>query len=541
MTHSKFPKAMLADLKRSGLGPKDAEALRLEYSEGDHPGYAIPYCGLDGKPTGHFRRRLLGPESNLPRDKKGRSMRYTQPAGYPPRFYYAHLGGVKWKAVASDPTVPVYVTEGEKKAASVCALGVPCIGLGGVWNWLTEHRAIDDFGDINWQGRRVSIVFDSDIRHKEPVRIALKRLADETIKRGAIPSEIILPDGRSGKTGVDDYLVAHGSGERALAKLRALPERPLLIPAGMTFADLAVARIPEPRWVVEGLIPTGLTILAGKPKVGKSWLTLDLSIAVATGTRALGAYAVPKRGGVIHLALEDTRRRFQDRIKRVLGGASAPATAHFYNDWPRVEVHGLTALRRWLDTHRDTLLVIIDTFAKMRASPSRDDTLYLADYAAVEQLKAIADDYAVAVVVVHHERKAAASDHLDRVSGSTGLTGAADTILTLGRERVAVDAILAITGRDVDEDEIALALDKATMRWAAKGPAADYRMGQERRAVVDAMSQLGRPATPSEVAALLGRERRGVNKLMLTMATQGQLEWLPDKKYQLAPSGRGNV
>jgi predicted transcriptional regulator len=304
------------------------------------------------------------------------------------------------------------------------------------------------------------------------------------------------------------------------------------MPAGVTFADLAAKKLPAPRWVIEGLLPAGLSVLAGKPKIGKSWLTLDLSLAVAGGGKVLGRYDA-KRGAVLHLALEDTERRFQDRLKRALDGAPAPDGAHFFNEWRRVEDHGLTALRRWLDQHPDTRLVVVDTLAKMRPRQSGKDNLYRADYEAIEQLKRVADEHSVGIVVVHHERKATADDHLDRVSGSTGLTGAADTILTLARERGQMDAVLSVTGRDVEEQELALSMDPRTMRWASRGDAADFRMSHERRQIVETLIALGRPAAPKEIAELVGRQRHAVNKSLLLMVSQGQLEWLAGGKYQL--------
>jgi len=524
---------MLADLRRSGLGPKDAAALGFEYSDGDsRPCYAIPYPALDGKATGHYRVRYLGAPDKLEKDAKGRPIRYSQPKGSAPRFYYPHLGGVDWKKVAKDSTITIYITEGEKKSAAPCKLGIPTIGLGGVWNFFENGHTLDDFNLFAWTGRVVKIVFDSDIRHKVDVQRALKRLADELIKRGAVPSEVELPALPGAKTGVDDFLVHHGSGAKALERFRALPEHQLLVPTGATFAELAAKKLPAQRWAIEGLLPAGLSVLAGKPKIGKSWLTLGLSLAVASGGKVLGRYDA-KRGGALHLALEDTERRFQDRLKRTLDGAPAPDGAHFFNEWRRVEDHGLTALRRWLDKHPGTRLVVIDTLAKMRPRLNGKDNLYTADYEAIEALKRIADEYGLAVVVVHHERKATADDHLDRVSGSTGLTGAADTILTLGRDRGQMDAVLSITGRDVEEQELALSMDPRTMRWTSRGDAADFRMSQERRQIIEAFAALGRPALPSEVADLIGKKRGATKKLMLTMAHQGQLRWTPDGKYVL--------
>jgi hypothetical protein len=530
---------MLADLKKSCLGPKDAAALGLKYSENEgHPGYAIPYLALDGKAMDHhFRVRYLGAQDELQKDAKGRPIRYTQPKGSAPRFYYAHIGGLEWKKVAADSKVTLYLTEGEKKAAAGCKLGVPCIGLGGVFNWLTDGHAIDDFNRFEWSGRTVKIVFDSDIRYKTSVQTALKRLADELIKRGAIPYEVELPTLRgASKTGLDDFLAHHGGGAKALARFRALPEKPLLIPQGFTSMEITTMKLAEPNWVVQGLIPVGLSVLAGKPKTGKSWLMLDLSLAVAAGGKVLGAYEA-KRGDVLHLALEDKPNRLQSRLKRILDGKAAPDKGHFFLQWPRVEEHGLEALRRSLDQHPDTRFVVIDTLAKMRIRPTANGSIYHEDYDAIGLLKTIADEYAIGMVVVHHLRKATSDDPLDGVSGSTGLTGAVDTTLVLRRERLETDASLFVTGRDVEEQEIALSMDPRTMQWKALGRADDYRMGQERRQILDALAKLGRPMGPSEIAALINKKRPAVQRLMLAMTQQGQLQWIPGGKYELKKEG----
>jgi RecA-family ATPase len=300
--------------------------------------------------------------------------------------------------------------------------------------------------------------------------------------------------------------------------------------------EITTMKLAEPNWVVQGLIPVGLSVLAGKPKTGKSWLMLDLSLAVAAGGKVLGAYEA-KRGDVLHLALEDKPNRLQSRLKRILDGKAAPDKGHFFLQWPRVEEHGLEALRRSLDQHPDTRFVVIDTLAKMRIRPTANGSIYHEDYDAIGLLKTIADEYAIGMVVVHHLRKATSDDPLDGVSGSTGLTGAVDTTLVLRRERLETDASLFVTGRDVEEQEIALSMDPRTMQWKALGRADDYRMGQERRQILDALAKLGRPMGPSEIAALINKKRPAVQRLMLAMTQQGQLQWIPGGKYELKKEG----
>src|SRR6185503_16820565 len=100
-----------------------------------------------------------------------------------------------------------------------------------------------------------------------------------------------------------------------------------------------------------------------------------------------------------------------------------------------------------------------------------------------------------------HTRKAESDDRLEMVSGTNGITGAADQTFVLQRQRLQADASLFMTGRDIQEQEVALALDARTMKWNALGDADKYRLGQERRQILDALAQLARAATPTEIAA----------------------------------------
>jgi hypothetical protein len=161
--------------------------------------------------------------------------------------------------------------------------------------------------------------------------------------------------------------------------------------------------------------------------------------------------------------------------------------------------------------------------------------LYLDDYDATRPLKEIADEYGVGILVVHHTRKASADDPLNEVSGSTGLTGAADTILVLRKdyrqERFA--ATLYVRGRDVEEQQLALEMEPKTMVWRSLGPADAHRMGQERKQIVEQLARMGRGATPSEVADVLGKKRANTRQTMLRMANQGSLRQLPGGRYEL--------
>ena len=184
------------------------------------------------------------------------------------------------------------------------------------------------------------------------------------------------------------------------------------------------------KYVVPGVIVEGLTLLAGKPKLGKSWLLLHMAIAVARGGFTLGEIHCAE-GDVLYLALEDNLRRLQARMTKLLGLQQWPSRLQFLCEMPRLAEGGLAKIKEWIEGTEHPRLVIIDTLAMVRMPNRKDQSTYDADYAAVKELRKLANEAGIAIVLVHHLRKAEADDAFDTVSGTLGLTGAPDTILIL--------------------------------------------------------------------------------------------------------------
>jgi hypothetical protein len=291
---------------------------------------------------------------------------------------------------------------------------------------------------------------------------------------------------------------------------------------GWTAKDLMRHVFPEPRYAVPGLIAEGLNLLAGAPKLGKSWFALNIAAAVAYGGIALDQISVEK-GEAFYLALEDPPRRLQRRLRLVLGPDPAPDGLYFETVWPRLQEGGLDRLDEWLAEHPTCRLVVVDVFAKVRDLPNGDANRYEADYTAMASLKILADKHAVAILVVHHTRKASADDYVDAVSGTHGLAGAADAVLVLSRSRGSADATLKITGRDVEEAEHAMQFDPANGSWALlEGLAEEYELGVTRRRVLVHVRESG-PAKPLAIAEALDLEHENVKKACQRMARDGQL------------------
>ena len=316
---------------------------------------------------------------------------------------------------------------------------------------------------------------------------------------------------------------------------------PYIRPETQTAEALLRKELPEPRWAVEGILPSGLSILAGRPKTGKSWLALNVALSIASGGRALSNVPV-EQGEVLYLALEDTERRLQDRLRILLAEEAAPAALHLSTAWPRLGAGATEELRTWLEAHTQTRLVVADTLGKIRGQGGRSDNAYAVDYQAMGSLKDVADEFKIALVVVHHQRKADAADALDSVSGTTALTGSADTTLVLKRARGSADAELLVTGRDVPEQELALQWDDALCIWVLKGTAQEARLSNERREILAAIREAGEAQAPKALALMLDKKEGAIRRLVTKMAADGELNALGGGLYDLplSTSNRGN-
>lgn len=237
--------------------------------------------------------------------------------------------------------------------------------------------------------------------------------------------------------------------------------------------------IPPIRFVVNGLLAPGLSLLCGSPKVGKSWFSLSLCLSVANGDRFLG-FTVNK-SECLYLALEDSKRRLKSRLDKLLNGREAPENFHLAIKAATLEDGLLDMLKEFLDRYPNTKLIVIDTLQKIRGITTGSN-VYGSDYRDVGKLKEFADRYGVAILVIHHLRKMADdSDPFNRISGSNGVLGAADAAFVIEKQKRGEDkAIMAVTGRDIDGDELVLYFDRETCQWKNQGRREDIEEKEAR-------------------------------------------------------------
>jgi hypothetical protein len=317
--------------------------------------------------------------------------------------------------------------------------------------------------------------------------------------------------------------------------LSGLDDPPGLLDGVRNGAWLDKQDFPPLRYHVPGIVVEGLGVLAGAPKVGKSWLVLGLLLARASGGQALGAVGTPP-GDVLYLALEDGDRRMQGRCRTLLGNRwrpDDPIPARF--EYLITVTPGLliATVTDWLHLHPEGL-VVVDTLGKVLPPAAQGETPYMRDYRVMSELKAVATAFpGAALLMNHHDRKATSADFVDAVSGTNGIAGGADTVLVLTRPREDSAGLLQVTGRDVTEAAYALTFDRGIWSLDGGGLDAAAAAARLRRAVTgledrsaDIAEYVGgqaEPVAPAQVAAALGLDGDLAGKYLRRLAAAGRI------------------
>lgn len=426
---------------------------------------------------------------------------------------------------AIDPFIPpqlqnvAYWPEGEKDCDSLAVHGFPAFTFGGTGDGLPPDI------DYYLKGRDLVIFADNDVGGTGHAIKKAERAHSAGASRIRIVEFLELPP----KGDVTDYLGTAGADDLR-SRVQEAPEwRPTSIARESDWRRSIVSaselknRIFNPiRFALPGYIPEGLTIFAGKPKIGKSWFLFDLCVA-CSGDRFVLGDLKPVQGDVLYLALEDSPRRLKKRLEKLCPVGSWPDQLTLASEWKRADEGGLKHLEEWCDSVSHARLIVIDTLEKFRPTAKAGASAYSIDYAAIAGLQALAQKRGIAIVVIHHVRKMEADDPFDMVSGTNGLSGAADTILVLRKQSGKVT--LYAKGRDIDEKETACAFNKETCRWTLLGEAEAVHGSGERSAVLEALKAADGAQLPiAEImAATERRDRNAVDQLLFKMQRDGDL------------------
>jgi len=245
--------------------------------------------------------------------------------------------------------------------------------------------------------------------------------------------------------------------------------------------------------IIDGLLYPGTYILAGAPKLGKSFLVAQMAYHISTGT-ALWGYPVTM-GTVLYLALEDDRQRLQSRMYQMYDMAIADrlyfaTTAHQLGEGLDGQLEG------FINEHPETRLIIIDTLQKVRETGG-DKYSYASDYDIITKLKAFTAKFGICMILVHHTRKQKADDVFDMISGTNGLLGAADGAFLLHKEkRTSNAATLDISGRDQQDQRMYLTHDPQRLIWNLERKESEM-WKEPTDPILDAVAKIVTSDTPS--------------------------------------------
>ena len=425
----------------------------------------------------------------------------------------------------------VFIVEGEKDADNLVKIGLPatCNPMGaGKW-----HAEWSKF----FEGKEVTILPDLDEPGRKHALDVGKKLFGHALRIKIIE----LPQEKGGKD-VSDWLSRGGTKDDLLKLAKETkewlppgtkPPKPVL--KTITAEALEDKDFPELRWAVPGLLTEGLTILAGRPKKGKSWMGLGFAVAIASGGIALGKIKVEK-GDVLYLALEDNERRLKSRLAKIkVEGSRLPAHLHLVTDFPPLQMGGMQVLTDWLDKHPKTHLVVIDTLGRILPTGKGNNNQFVDDYQFIGKLQKLAIGRGFALLVIHHIRKQSADYALDRVAGTTGITGAADSVWVLDTGKGEASSILYVTGRDIETQEIAMKFEDGI--WSIIGTAQEVAMSEERRSVLSLLTENG-AMSPKTMAECLKKNISTLYNLLSLMKRDGQVIQEVERGLYRLPSER---
>jgi hypothetical protein len=284
-------------------------------------------------------------------------------------------------------------------------------------------------------------------------------------------------------------------------------------------------KFPPPSWLVPNVIPQGLTLLAGRPKAGKSFFALEVSLAVASGGYAFGSNEHQcGQGKVLYCALEDTLSRLQRRVEGLLGNRVSPTTNLVVtNQLPKMDEGGIESLNTWYQAYPDARLIVVDVLSKFKSHNRRQrgGTLYDQEYDVLSPLQEFTLQNNVSVFVVHHLTKRVNPDDVfDEISGSTALSAVPDTLLVL--KRIGNNATLHIKGRDIEQQQLGFVSEAVgdMCSWQLVGEVPEQQVSRERQDIIDLLAESPSPLGPKDIAEKLDKSRESIRKMLHQMANQ---------------------
>lgn len=376
------------------------------------------------------------------------------------------------KALWGTSKEPVFIVESPLCALSIMQCGgvsVSLCGVGGANKLVKEVKAKKPNAplvlclDNDEPGQKASASLEKDLQAAKIPYIVFNVAGSKKD-----PNELLMSNPEELKAAV----------AAAKREVRKVYKRGV---ASIAASDLQTAKIDPPEWLIPDVLPQGLAILCASSKVGKSWMAMQMCLAISRWKEFLD-YA-SNQAGCLYLALEDGIFRLKDRLNKVLDGGKAPS-----NFFLSIKANGLDGglikqLDEEFEEHPDIKLIIIDTLQKVRGSAKKDEIAYATDYRELGVLKEYADNKKICILLVHHLRKMAdENDVFNMISGSNGIMGVTDNIFIIyKKKRKDENAVLFMTGRDIRQQDIMVHFNETKYRWDMVGTAEEEERKRKKR------------------------------------------------------------
>ncbi|MBP8123744.1 MAG: AAA family ATPase [Caldilineaceae bacterium] len=324
----------------------------------------------------------------------------------------------------------------------------------------------------------------------------------------------------NGTEGVKSVFNALCKATPTLAELMA-SDPPPKNRSGWSVSDLLSTEFPEPNWVVPGLIPEGLTILAGRPKVGKSWFALQVGTAVGSGGMVFDKRVV--QGRVLYLALEDSYRRLKERLQKQR--AVTTTNMFFETEWPGLDEGGLTLLEQHIEKNQPKV-VFFDTISRVLRKSDQNNGQDMGRV--LGDLQRLAIDHHIGIILIDHHKKSGGegTNPIDDILGATAKTAVADATLGLFRDKGERRYTLKATGREIEEQSLNIAFDGATGCWQLLGETGGTLIDTNRHQVLTKVKALfaeGHPPTTAHIAERLNMDPGNVNRILADLTASGEI------------------
>lgn len=272
-------------------------------------------------------------------------------------------------------------------------------------------------------------------------------------------------------------------------------------PAPTPAAAVLAKVFPPLRCFVDDLLAEGLTILAGKPKKGKSYLALDMSLAIAVGREAFMKFPT-EQAKVLYVSLEDGERRLQRRLRAIQPNIATPQGLDFLYAFPRLGDGALEALQYYAKGYQVIIIDVIGRILPAQTQARKSLSEYQEYTDVLGPIQQLAQDNRMAIILIDHLRKASVEDAGDAIMGSQGKIGAADHALIYSRKGEEKDGVLEVIGRDLEQEKFVLSMVNGHLEFLGKGEL--YEVDSEQNKIISLLEEEHRPMAIPEIMKAMG-------------------------------------